>query len=98
MHTMYTKGPAHYIFTIALFMVFIPIIYTILLAVVVILATLVLPLIYIWIAIKVVNVELKNDQKSLNSNHNNVDMIPERWPIELVYENVDDIENHVVEY
>lgn len=63
MHTMYTKGPAHYIFTIALFMVFIPIIYTILLAVVVILATLVLPLIYIWIAIKVVNVELKIDEK-----------------------------------
>lgn len=63
MHMMYTKGPAHYIFTIALFMVFIPIIYTILLAAVVILATLVLPLIYIWIAFRVVKVELINDQK-----------------------------------
>lgn len=63
MHMMYTKGPAHYFFTIALFMVFIPIIYTILLAAVVILATLVLPLIYLWIAIRVVKVELINDQK-----------------------------------
>ena len=63
MRMMYTKGPAHYVFTIALFMVFIPIIYTILLAAVVILATLVLPLIYLWIAIRVVKVELINDQK-----------------------------------
>lgn len=78
MHMMYTKGPAHYIFTIALFMVFIPIIYTILLAVVVILATLVLPLIYLWIAIRVVNVELKNDKKLLNSNHNSGDVIAVR--------------------
>ena len=63
MHMMYTKGPAHYFFTIALFMVFIPIVYTILLAAVVILATLVLPLIYLWIAIRVVKIELINDQK-----------------------------------
>jgi len=32
-------------------------------------------------------------------NHNNVDMIiAVEWPQELDFENIDDIENHVVEY
>ena len=31
-------------------------------------------------------------------NHNNVDVIALEWPQELDFENVDDIENHVVEY